>query len=122
MVMLVLLCIENVVVVHVAGVESLPRPPVVGSGKWPTAVLPRMAFSADVHEWSIPTAFAFGIATLGSLGTAVYHAELATTLPANLPFEVNGVIRDTLATAVATRPRCQTASAQLWPRFHVRPS
>jgi DHA2 family multidrug resistance protein-like MFS transporter len=44
---------------------------------------------------------ALGIAILGSVGTAVYRAGVATTVPAGVPPEAADAARDTLGGAVA---------------------
>src|SRR5439155_16104824 len=58
--------------------------------------------AAATSETSAELAFAFGIASLGSLGTAVYRAHLAGTLPSGLPAQVAEAARDSLASAMAT--------------------
>ncbi len=51
-------------------------------------------------ESSDPSQFLFGIAILGSVGTAVYRSELAKHLPAGVPPEAEHIARDTLGAAV----------------------
>jgi DHA2 family multidrug resistance protein-like MFS transporter len=72
------------------------------------AVPPEKAGAAGaLVETSGELAFALGIATLGSLGAAVYRSTLDQLLPGDLPPMVSDAARDTLAGA--------TAVAAAWP-------
>jgi DHA2 family multidrug resistance protein-like MFS transporter len=57
--------------------------------------------AAALSETSAELAFALGIATLGSLGSAVYRAQVGPQLPSALPVHVAEPARDSLAGAVA---------------------
>jgi DHA2 family multidrug resistance protein-like MFS transporter len=55
--------------------------------------------AAAISETSNELGFALGIATLGSLGTAVYRAQIAHAIPAGIPASAASAARDTLAGA-----------------------
>jgi DHA2 family multidrug resistance protein-like MFS transporter len=75
-----------------APLVSLSTGLVVGS------VAPEKAGSAAaVSETSAEFAFAFGIASLGSLGSAIYRGQLNASLPAEISAQVTAVGRDSLA-------------------------
>jgi len=57
--------------------------------------------AAALNETSGEFGFALGIATLGSIGTAVYRGRVDGNLPADLPPAADQAARDTLASAVA---------------------
>jgi MFS transporter, DHA2 family, multidrug resistance protein len=60
----------------------------------------RAGAASGISETGAELGGALGIAILGSIGVAVYRAELAAALPAGLPAEAAGVARDTLGGAV----------------------
>jgi MFS transporter, DHA2 family, multidrug resistance protein len=57
--------------------------------------------AAATNETSGELGFALGIAALGSIGTAVYRAQLADAMPAGVPAEAAEGARETLAGAAA---------------------
>jgi MFS transporter, DHA2 family, multidrug resistance protein len=57
--------------------------------------------AAAINETSGELGFALGIAALGSIGTAVYRAQLADAMPAGVPAEAVEAARETLAGAAA---------------------
>jgi len=57
--------------------------------------------AAAINETSGELGFALGIAALGSIGTAVYRAQLADAMPAGVPAEAAEGARETLAGAAA---------------------
>lgn len=78
-----------------APVFTLATDLVVGSAP------PERAGSASaISETSAELGGALGIAILGSIGAAIYRTELARTMPAGIPPEVQEVARDTLGGAV----------------------
>ncbi|WP_420497332.1 MFS transporter [Parafrankia sp. FMc2] len=65
------------------------------------SVLPEQAGSAAaISETSTELGMALGVATLGSVGTAIYRGQL--TLPEGLPADATDSARDTLAGALAS--------------------
>jgi MFS transporter, DHA2 family, multidrug resistance protein len=60
----------------------------------------RAGAASGVSETGAELGGALGIAVLGSIGVAVYRAELAASLPAGIPSEAAAVARDTLGGAV----------------------
>lgn len=73
---------------------------------------PEKAGSASaMSETSGDLGIALGIATLGSLGTAVYRNQLAGTLPAGISAEVAEATGDTLAGALAATQQLPAALA-----------
>ena len=60
----------------------------------------RAGAASGISETSAELGGALGIAILGSIGMAVYRAELAASLPAGIPAEATAVARDTLGGAV----------------------
>jgi DHA2 family multidrug resistance protein-like MFS transporter len=85
-----------VISVGLAPVITLATELIVGSAP------PEQAGAATgISETSGELGGALGIALLGSLGTAVYRAELADTLPADLPAEIADAALDTLGGAMA---------------------
>ncbi len=74
----------------------------LGNGIIMTTVDPERAGSAAaLSETCAELGFALGIATFGSLFTAIYRGALADTLPAGLPAATVDVATDTLAGATA---------------------
>jgi MFS transporter, DHA2 family, multidrug resistance protein len=69
---------------------------VVGSAPPETA-----GSAASINETSGQLGFALGIAALGSIGAAIYRAQIADTIPAGIPTEASRAARDTLAGATA---------------------
>ena len=65
-----------------------------------TAPPERAGAASALSETGAEFGGAFGIAILGSLGTAVYRAVLADTVPAGVPPGAVGAARDTLGGAV----------------------
>jgi len=57
--------------------------------------------ASGISETAIELGGALGIAILGSIGVAIYRAELADRLPAAIPAEAAAIARDTLGSAVA---------------------
>jgi DHA2 family multidrug resistance protein-like MFS transporter len=62
----------------------------------------RAGAASGISETGAELGGALGIAILGSIGTAVYRAELASALPAGVPDALAEVARDTLGGAVET--------------------
>jgi MFS transporter, DHA2 family, multidrug resistance protein len=60
----------------------------------------RAGAASGISETGAELGGALGIAILGSIGVAVYRAELADTLPASVPGQAAAVARDTLGGAV----------------------
>ncbi|GAA5050183.1 DHA2 family multidrug resistance protein-like MFS transporter [Thermocatellispora tengchongensis] len=77
----------------------------------------RAGSAAALNETFAEFGFAFGIAALGSIGTAVYRAHVETALPAGLPESAVQAARDTLigATAAARDLPGTLAAALLGP-------
>lgn len=75
---------------------SLATDLVVGSAPPETA-----GSAASMNETAGEFGFALGIATLGSVGTAVYRHRIAGAIPSGIPAEATDAARDTLAGAVA---------------------
>jgi DHA2 family multidrug resistance protein-like MFS transporter len=61
----------------------------------------RAGSAAALSETSSEFGGALGIAVLGSIGTAIYRSEVATAVPAGLPFEASEAARGTLGGALA---------------------
>lgn len=61
----------------------------------------RAGAASGISETAAELGGALGLSILGSVGVAVYRAELAGTLPAAVPLETAAVVRDTLGAAVA---------------------
>jgi DHA2 family multidrug resistance protein-like MFS transporter len=57
--------------------------------------------ASGISETASELGGALGIALMGSIGVAIYRAQLADQLPQGLPAEVAGAARDTLGSAVA---------------------
>ncbi len=94
---LLLIAVASVVIsLGLGPVITLATELIVGSAP------PEQAGAATgISETSGELGGALGIAILGSLGTAVYRAELADTLPSDLPAEVADAALDTLGGAMA---------------------
>jgi MFS transporter, DHA2 family, multidrug resistance protein len=94
---LAVLVIGSVVLaLGVAPVGTLATDIIVG------AAPPERAGSASgISETSAELGGALGIALLGSIGTAVYRSEVASTFPDGVPPEAAEAARDTLGGAVA---------------------
>jgi DHA2 family multidrug resistance protein-like MFS transporter len=94
---LLLIAAASVVIsVGLAPVITLATELIVGSAP------PEQAGAATgISETSGELGGALGIAILGSIGTALYRAEVADALPVGLPAEVVDAARDTLGGAVA---------------------
>jgi DHA2 family multidrug resistance protein-like MFS transporter len=94
-----------VISVGLAPVITLATELIVGSAP------PEQAGAATgMSETSGELGGALGIAILGSVGTALYRAEVADTLPAGIPAGVADAARDTLGGALAI---AQTLPAEL---------
>jgi DHA2 family multidrug resistance protein-like MFS transporter len=65
----------------------------------------RAGAAAAVVETATEFGGAFGMAVLGSIGTAVYRSDLAASAPAGTPRPALGVARDTLGGAVTVAGR-----------------
>jgi DHA2 family multidrug resistance protein-like MFS transporter len=65
----------------------------------------RAGAAAAVVETAAEFGGAFGMAVLGSIGTAVYRSDLAVSAPAHTPRHALGVARDTLGGAVTVSGR-----------------
>ena len=61
----------------------------------------RAGAASGISETGAELGGALGIAILGSVGVAIYRAELADRLPAAVPAEAAAIARDTLGSAVA---------------------
>ena len=85
-----------VISVGMAPVFGLTTELIVGS-----APPERAGAASGISETGAELGGALGIALLGSLGVAIYRADLAAGLPSNLPAEVTAAARDTLGAAVA---------------------
>jgi DHA2 family multidrug resistance protein-like MFS transporter len=94
---LLLIAAASVVIsIGLAPVITLATELIVGSAP------PEQAGAATgMSETSGELGGALGIAILGSIGTALYRADVADTLPPGLPAEVANAARDTLGGAVA---------------------
>jgi DHA2 family multidrug resistance protein-like MFS transporter len=94
---LVLLVVASTVIsVGLGPVITLATELIVGSAP------PEQAGAATgISETSGELGGALGIAVLGSLGTAVYRAGIAESLPPGIPAEVGEAARDTLGGALA---------------------
>jgi DHA2 family multidrug resistance protein-like MFS transporter len=94
---LLLLTAASVVIsIGLAPVITLATELIVGSAP------PEQAGAATgMSETSGELGGALGIAILGSIGTALYRAEVADALPSGIPAEVAGAARDTLGGALA---------------------
>jgi MFS transporter, DHA2 family, multidrug resistance protein len=57
--------------------------------------------AASISQTSNELGFALGVATLGSLGTAVYRTQLADAIPASVPAAATQAARESLAGATA---------------------
>jgi DHA2 family multidrug resistance protein-like MFS transporter len=67
---------------------------------------PEQAGSASsMNETTAELGIALGVATLGSVGTAVYRTQLAGGMPAGVPADVAQTAREGIASAVAAAPR-----------------
>lgn len=66
-----------------------------------TAPPERAGAAAAISETSSELGGALGIATLGSIGTALYRGQVADAVPASVPPEAADASRDTLGGAVA---------------------
>jgi DHA2 family multidrug resistance protein-like MFS transporter len=60
----------------------------------------RAGAASGISETGAELGGALGIAVLGSVGTAVYRSELATSLPVGVPAAAAEVARDTLGAAI----------------------
>jgi MFS transporter, DHA2 family, multidrug resistance protein len=65
----------------------------------------RAGAASGISETGAELGGALGIAILGSVGTAIYRAELADRLPSSIAVETLAVARDTLGAAVAVARR-----------------
>jgi MFS transporter, DHA2 family, multidrug resistance protein len=61
----------------------------------------RAGAASGISETGAELGGALGIASLGSVGVAVYRSQLADTLPAGIPADAAAAARDTLGSAVA---------------------
>jgi MFS transporter, DHA2 family, multidrug resistance protein len=64
--------------------------------------------ASGISETASELGGALGIALMGSIGVAIYRAQLADQLPQGLPAEVAGAARDTLGSAVAVAAQLPT--------------
>jgi DHA2 family multidrug resistance protein-like MFS transporter len=103
---LVLLAVASVVIsLGLAPVITLATELIVGSAP------PEQAGAATgISETSGELGGALGIAMLGSIGTALYRAEVADALPAGVPIEVTDAARATLGGALTV---AETLPAEL---------
>ena len=94
---LILIAVASVVIsIGLAPVITLATELIVGSAP------PEQAGAATgISETSGELGGALGIAILGSIGTAVYRAQVADRLPADIPAEVADAALDTLGGALA---------------------
>jgi DHA2 family multidrug resistance protein-like MFS transporter len=93
---LVLIVASILISLGLAPVITLATELIVGSAP------PEQAGAATgISETSGELGGALGIAILGSIGTALYRAEVADALPSSIPVEVADAARDTLGGAVA---------------------
>ena len=94
---ILLIVVASIVIsLGLAPVITLATELIVGSAP------PEQAGAATgMSETSGELGGALGIAILGSVGTAVYRAEVADRLPADIPAEVADAARDTLGGALA---------------------
>jgi DHA2 family multidrug resistance protein-like MFS transporter len=94
---ILLIVVASIVIsLGLAPVITLATELIVGSAP------PEQAGAATgMSETSGELGAALGIAILGSIGTAVYRAEVAERLPAGIPAEVADAARDTLGGALA---------------------
>ena len=94
--LLLLTAASIVISIGLAPVITLATELIVGSAP------PEQAGAATgMSETSGELGGALGIAILGSIGTAIYRAEVADALPAGTPAEVADAARDTLGGAIA---------------------
>ena len=94
--LLVVVTASVVVSLALSPVFNLTTELIVGSAP------PEKAGAASgISETAIELGGALGIAILGSIGVAIYRAELADLLPAAVPAEAAAIARDTLGSAVA---------------------
>jgi len=93
---ILLIIVASIVIsLGLAPVITLATELIVGSAP------PEQAGAATgMSETSVELGGALGIAILGSVGTAVYRAEVADSLPPELPVEVADAARDTLGGAL----------------------
>ncbi|HSJ44613.1 MAG TPA: MFS transporter [Euzebyales bacterium] len=92
----VLVAASVVISLGLAPVLTLTTDLIVGS-----APPERAGAASGISETAAELGGALGLSILGSVGVAVYRAELAGTLPAAVPAEAAAVVRDTLGAAVA---------------------
>jgi DHA2 family multidrug resistance protein-like MFS transporter len=93
--LLVVVTASVVVSLALSPVFNLTTELIVGSAP------PEKAGAASgISETAIELGGALGIAILGSIGVAIYRAELADLLPAAVPAEAAAIARDTLGSAV----------------------
>ena len=102
---LVLIVASILISLGLAPVITLATELIVGSAP------PEQAGAATgISETSGELGGALGIAILGSIGTALYRAEVADALPSGIPAEVADAARDTLGGALAV---AETLPAEL---------
>jgi DHA2 family multidrug resistance protein-like MFS transporter len=65
----------------------------------------RAGAASAISETSSELGLALGIATIGSIGTAVYRRDMADAIPAGIPAEAADAARDTLGSALAVGAR-----------------
>jgi DHA2 family multidrug resistance protein-like MFS transporter len=65
----------------------------------------RAGAASAISETSSELGLALGIATIGSIGTAVYRRDMADAIPAGVPAEAADAARDTLGSALAVGAR-----------------
>lgn len=65
----------------------------------------RAGAASAISETSSELGLALGIATIGSIGTAVYRRDMADAIPASVPPEAADAARDTLGSALAVGAR-----------------
>jgi DHA2 family multidrug resistance protein-like MFS transporter len=65
----------------------------------------RAGAASAISETSSELGLALGIATVGSLGTAVYRRDIARSMPSDIPAEAADAARDTLGNALAVAAR-----------------
>ncbi len=94
--LLVLIVASVIISVGLAPVFGLTTEMIVGS-----APPERAGAASGISETGAELGGALGIAVLGSIGVAIYRAEVARDLPASIPADALALARDTLGTAVA---------------------
>jgi DHA2 family multidrug resistance protein-like MFS transporter len=69
--------------------------------------------ASGISETAAELGGALGISILGSIGTAIYRAELAERLPGTIPADIAESARDTLGTAVEAAGQLSGEASQI---------